>query len=96
MTILQARINIISRTLSSQQLAFKNLPVDGINALNNWLGWNSAKTGFTSVPAGIVFVSEKLANGRYYKDKTLNQKLKAYNPNALYAPKIKALMKEIE
>jgi hypothetical protein len=65
--------------------------------LSNWWGWNSAKTGFTSVGEGIAFVSSKLANGRYYAGKTLEQKILTYNsanPNHLKI--IKSLMAQIE
>jgi hypothetical protein len=51
---------------------------------------------FGSVADCIQFVSEQLANGVYYRGKTLDQMLNAYNPNPSYAPKIKGLMKEIE
>jgi hypothetical protein len=63
--------------------------------LNNWWGWNSARTGFVSVAAGIDFVAQQLSTSRYYKGKSLTQILNAYNPNPLYAPKIIGLMKEI-
>jgi hypothetical protein len=63
---------------------------------NNLWGWDSAQTGFGSIREGIDFVSEQLAGGRHYQGKSLIQKLRAYNPNAEYAPKIMALMKEIE
>jgi hypothetical protein len=63
--------------------------------LNNWFGWNSARTGFQSVAGGIDFVSQQLANARYYKNKTISQKLTSYNPNPEYGPKILRLMKEI-
>lgn len=62
---------------------------------NNLWGWDSARTSFPSLREGLNFVAERLANGYYYKGKTLDQILHAYNPNALYAPKIKALTKEI-
>ena len=62
---------------------------------NNWWGFWSATHGFTSVPQGIDFVSSQLASGRYYKDKTINQKLRAYNPNPEYAGKVERFMKEI-
>jgi hypothetical protein len=63
---------------------------------NNWWGWNSARSGFPSLVDGIDFVTSQLASGRYYNDKTITQKLRAYNPNPEYAPKIMGLMGEIE
>jgi hypothetical protein len=62
---------------------------------NNWWGWNSANSGFPSLADGIDFIQSQLASGRYYKDKTINQKLRAYNPNPEYAGKVERLMKEI-
>lgn len=62
---------------------------------NNLWGWASARVRFESLQVGVDFVSQQLANGRYYAGKNLDDKLKAYNPNATYALKIKALMKEI-
>lgn len=64
---------------------------------NNFWGWNSAKTGFKSVAEGIDFVLSQLANGRYYKNKTLEQKLKSYNSvNPTYGKTIKSLMVQID
>ncbi len=62
---------------------------------NNLWGWDSARTGFASIPEGIGFVSAQLAGGRYYAGKTIDQKLRAYNPNPVYAGKVERLMKEI-
>lgn len=62
---------------------------------NNW-GWNSAHSAFESVPAGIAFVTSRLAVGGPYRDKALDQKLLAYNPSAPYARKVKRLMTLIE
>lgn len=62
---------------------------------NNLWGWNSARTGFASIPEGIGFVSEQLAGGRHYAGKTIDQKLRAYNPNPAYAGEVERLMKEI-
>jgi hypothetical protein len=63
---------------------------------NNRWGWDSARTGFASVASGIEFIARQLASGRSYRGKTLDQKLKAYNPNPLYAVEIRKLMREIE
>lgn len=62
---------------------------------NNHWGWNHGRQKFTSVPAGIDFISDKLANGRYYKGKTIAKKLYAYNPFAYYPPKIINIMNSI-
>lgn len=70
---------------------FKRYPV----STNNGLGWNSANYTFQSIPDSICFVSEKLANGTYYKGITLEGKLHAYNPNPEYTVEIKSYMYEI-
>jgi hypothetical protein len=62
---------------------------------NNW-GWNRAQNGFSSVPAGIAFVTSRLAVGPPYKDKGLDEKLFNYNPEPKYARQVKHLMREIE
>jgi hypothetical protein len=64
--------------------------------LQNGWGWNSARTGFESVPAGIDYVSRQLAEGKYYKGKSIKDILHSYNPEPSYAGKIIRLMGEIE
>jgi hypothetical protein len=63
---------------------------------NNHWGWDFARTGFESVPSGIDFVARQLAKGRYYRGKTVDEKLHAYNPNPQYAREVKQLMLEID
>lgn len=62
---------------------------------NNRWGWDSARTGFASVAAGIEYIARQLAWGRYYRGKTLEQKLRTYNPSPKYAAEVKKLMREI-
>ena len=64
--------------------------------LNNDWGWNSARSGFASVEAGIDFVAGQLAEGKFYRGKTLDQKLHAYNHRSGYGREIKLLMQRIE
>jgi hypothetical protein len=64
--------------------------------LNNHWGWNSAKTGFPTVQAGIDFVASQLAHGYYYRDKHLDRKLLTYNPRPQYSSLVKRLMHEID
>ena len=64
--------------------------------LNNRWGWDSARTGFQSLAHGIHFISRQLAIGTYYRGKTLDGKLRAYNPNPKYPAEVRALMREIE
>lgn len=69
----------------------------GLHArLNNRWGWDSARTGFESVARGIHFIAYELAFGRYYRGKTLEQKLHEYNPNPKYVHEVKRLMFEID
>lgn len=63
---------------------------------NNHWGWDSAKVGFVSVANGIEYIAHQLARGRYYHGKTLDQKLRMYNPNPRYAAEVRKLMREIE
>lgn len=65
------------------------------HTFNPW-GWASARVGFDSLQAGVSFISDKLANGKYYAGKTLEGKLRSYNPNPEYTIKIKSLMGQIE
>ena len=59
---------------------------------NNWWGWQSCKgNNFVSVAQGIQFVSDQLANGNYYRGKSIDEKLRAYNPNPAYAPRSRNL-----
>jgi hypothetical protein len=64
--------------------------------LNNYWGWDSARTGFLSVPSGINYITKQLARGVYYRGVSLDQKLHAYNPGWRYAASIKKLMREID
>ena len=64
--------------------------------LNNHWGWNSARSGFSSVKAGIHYLARILAVGGSYKDKTIDGKLRVYNPIVQYAAEVRRLMEEIE
>jgi len=63
--------------------------------LNNHWGWDSARNGFSSVKAGIRYLARTLALGPRYKDKTVDAKLKTYNPVVQYVAEVKRLMEEI-
>ena len=63
---------------------------------NNHWGWNSARSGFASVEAGIDYVAGQLASGRFYRGKTLDQKLHAYNHRPGYGLEVKLLMQRVE
>jgi hypothetical protein len=64
--------------------------------LNNRWGWNSAKSGFISLAHGIRFIANQLASGKYYAGKSVEEKLKAYNPVPAYAGEVLRLMHEID
>lgn len=64
--------------------------------LNNFWGWDSARTGFQSVTRGIHYILGELAWGRFYRGKSLDQKLHVYNPNPQYVREVRELMREID
>lgn len=63
---------------------------------NNRWGWDSARKGFASFRTGLEFIARQLAVGRYYKNKTLEQKVRTYNPNPEYSRQVDRLMRKIE
>src|ERR1051326_5387756 len=64
--------------------------------MNNRWGWDSAQSGFPSVPAGIEFISSQLADGQPYRGKTVKEKLFTYNPYPQYVRQVEKLMRQIE
>jgi len=84
--------NLLPAISLAESTCAKRYPKD----TNNIWGWDSARSGFTSLSEGIDFVSERLANGRYYANKSTTKKLNAYNPNPEYAPRVERFMAEIE
>jgi len=63
---------------------------------NNRWGWASARKGFASFRAGLEYIAKQLAVGRYYKDKTLEEKVHMYNPRPQYARLMEKLMRQID
>jgi hypothetical protein len=61
---------------------------------NNPLGWKNGKASFPSVPAAIRHVSEELGSGRWYAGKTLEEKLRVYNPRPYYSVKVLGCMSQ--
>ena len=59
-------------------------------------GWASARKGFSSFRAGLEYIAHQLANGRYYKNKTLGEKVRMYNPSPQYARQLEKLMRKID
>ena len=64
--------------------------------LNNRWGWDSARKGFASFRAGLEYIARQLAQGRYYKGKTLEEKVYMYNPKPEYVVQVKKLMRKID
>ncbi len=62
---------------------------------NNVFGWDSCRQKFPSVRAGIHIVASKLAMSDLYRNKTLEGKLRTYNPNAEYSSLVKSVMRAI-
>lgn len=63
---------------------------------NNRWGWASARKGFASFRAGLEYIAHQLAEGRYYKNKTLEEKVRMYNPRPQYARQLESLMRKID
>ena len=92
------------RAADSHALDYRLLPAISLvestcgtfQRLNNRWGWDSAQSGFSSVPAGIEFVTAQLAEGPPYKGKTVKEKLFAYNPYRQYVRQVERLMHQIE
>ena len=64
--------------------------------LNNRWGWDSARKGFSSFRAGLLYIARQLAQGRYYRNKSLEEKVHMYNPNPEYARMVRKLMLKID
>ena len=63
---------------------------------NNRWGWASARKGFASFRAGLEYIAQQLSVGRYYKNKTLEEKVHMYNPRPQYARLMERLMRQID
>lgn len=64
-------------------------------ATNNIFGWCSANCSFASIPESIDYISERLANGKYYAGKSIEKKLAAYCPTPTYPARVISIMNEI-
>jgi hypothetical protein len=62
---------------------------------NNIFGWDYPLQAFSSVREGIHYVAAQLAGADRYKNKSLDGKLKIYNPNPEYPGKVKAVMEAL-
>ena len=63
---------------------------------NNRWGWASARKGFASFRAGLEYIAHQLSVGRYYRNKTLEEKVHMYNPRPQYARQLDSLMRKID
>ena len=62
---------------------------------NNVFGWKSCKERFSSVRDGIHYVASRLANSELYREKSLDEKLKTYNPRRRYSRQVQRVMRKI-
>jgi len=62
---------------------------------NNVFGWDTPLQSFASVREGINYVAAQLARSGRYKNKSLDGKLRTYNPNPAYPHKVKAVMRAL-
>jgi len=62
---------------------------------NNILGWGNGDIGFHSIETGIHTVAERLANSSYYRGKSIEEKLRTYNPVPGYPERVKAVMNQL-
>ncbi len=62
---------------------------------NNIFGWDNGNWSFRSIREGIHRVGFQLGSSKFYKNKDLQAKLSAYNPNAIYPPLVTSVMDEI-
>ncbi len=92
------------RAADSHALDYRILPAISLvestcgafQRMNNRWGWDSTQSGFPSVPAGIDYITEQLADNPRYKGKTVQEKLFTYNPYPQYVRQVERLMQEIE
>lgn len=59
---------------------------------NNMFGWDNCKERFRSNRDGIYRVASRLGNSRLYRNKSVDQILRTYNPRSEYAIRVKAVM----
>ena len=64
--------------------------------LNNRWGWDSARKGFSSFLVGLHYIARQLAEGRFYRNKSLVEKVRVYNPNPEYVRLVRKLMLKID
>jgi hypothetical protein len=60
---------------------------------NNVFGWNSCRTRFSSVRAGLHEVAGTLGTSTLYRDKGTEDILRTYNPSPEYVDRVKTIMR---
>ena len=63
---------------------------------NNPLGWKNGRATFPSVREAIRRVSLELGSGRWYAGKTLQEKVRVYNPRPKYSEKVLGCVSRFE
>lgn len=63
---------------------------------NNRWGYHSGHQSFHSVEEGIYFLAYRLANGYFYRGKSLEEKLLTYNPRQSYPEEIRRIMRQVQ
>jgi hypothetical protein len=59
---------------------------------NNIMGWDSCRQKFSSAAAGVHHVAERLTVSKLYRNKSLDEKLRTYNPHPGYPQRVMKLM----
>jgi len=89
------------RAADANDLDYRLLPVISIlestcgkyQRKNNHWGWGS--NSFSSAPAGIDFITKRLAEG-YFKNRNTQEKLSLYNPRPIYAKLASKLLTQLD
>ena len=59
---------------------------------NNIFGWDSGRVEFATYEDGIHYVAGRLAHSTLYRNKSLDAKLRTYNPYPDYPARVKSVM----
>jgi hypothetical protein len=62
---------------------------------NNFFGWNNGDHRFGTAREGIYHVASRLRLSPYYRNKSVEQILRVYNPREDYPPKVTWVMERI-
>jgi hypothetical protein len=62
---------------------------------NNMFGWDNCDRWFASSREGIYHVAGRLANSQLYRNKSVGQVLRTYNPNPEYARVVLQVMNQL-